>query len=48
MKKGIGKKAVLKVLGKVAEFEANMVNDDRLPICIGIVYQPERPKKFRS
>lgn len=45
MKKANEKKAILKALGKVAEVEANMKNSGWPPMCIGIIYQPERPKK---
>lgn len=44
MKKNI-KMSVLKAVGKIAEFEANVVAADWPPICAGLIHQPKRPKK---
>lgn len=44
MKKSI-KRNVLKAIGKIAEFEANVVATDWSPICAGLIHQPKRPKK---
>jgi len=39
------KKIVLKAVGKIAEYQANVVDADWPPICAGLIHQPKRPKK---
>ncbi len=44
MKKNI-KKGLLKVVGKIVEFESNVAIADWPPICAGLIHQPKRPLK---
>lgn len=39
------KEKVIKAMVKVAEYEANAVNTNWPPICLGLLHQPKRPKK---
>lgn len=45
MKKQKIKKVLLHTIGRFAEHEANIHSTGWPPPCMGIVYQPKRPKR---
>lgn len=44
MKKSI-KKSVLKAVGKIVEYQANVTNSGWPPTCVGLIHQPKRFRK---